>query len=355
MSFRSTILRTTVTTVCSVGVLVACEKPLPPEEPATQLEQPAEPVAVEVTSTQDPPAPTEPATTDSGKLVFKDVGLMTPESVLYHEATDTYFVSNINGSPVDVDNNGFISQLSPDGSVKNLKFIAGGANGVELNAPKGLLIQGDTLLVTDIDHIRSFELGSGKPKQAWKFPAATFLNELTADASGVVYVTDSGLKMGASGLEPNGTDAIYKLQEGKISTVAKGDELAGPNGIAATAEGLLVVTFGSNTVTLYDPTGKPGQHAELPTGGLDGLVPLADGTWLISSWQGKAVYRGNFQTPFTAVVSDATSPADIGFDTKRQQVLVPLFLVNEVWAVPLPAALAVPTPAAATPPAPTAP
>jgi hypothetical protein len=29
--------------------------------------------------------------------------------------------------------------------------------------------------------------------------------------------------------------------------------------------------------------------AELPTGGLDGIVPLPDGRWAIFSWEGEAV------------------------------------------------------------------
>ncbi len=328
----------------------SCQQPLPPEEPATQIAEPAKPVPVEVTSTQDPPQPASPDVVAPGKLVFKNIGLQTPESVLYHAGSDTYFVSNINGSPVDVDDNGFISKLKPDGSVEALAFITGGSNGVKLNAPKGMLIHGGTLLVTDIDHVRRFDLKTGAALEAWSFPEATFLNELTMDEAGTIYVTDSGLKMGDGGLESNGTDAIYRVVDGKISVLAKGKELAGPNGIAAQDGGVLIVTFGSNTVTHYDSSGKPGRRAQLPSGGLDGVVPLADGTWLISSWQGKAVYRGNFDTPFTAVVSDATSPADIGFDTKRQQVLIPLFTVNEVWAVPLAGAASTGGGASPTPP-----
>ena len=65
-------------------------------------------------------------------------GLSTPESVLYDEAGDRYLVSNINGKPGDVDNNGFISELSPEGRVTKPKFIAGGVAKVKLDAPKGL-------------------------------------------------------------------------------------------------------------------------------------------------------------------------------------------------------------------------
>ena len=70
--------------------------------------------------------------------MIKDVGFQTPESVQHDVATDTYLVSNINGSPLDKDDNGFISKLSPEGQVINLKWIDGAAADVELNAPKGI-------------------------------------------------------------------------------------------------------------------------------------------------------------------------------------------------------------------------
>ena len=44
-------------------------------------------------------------------------GISTPESVLYDAAADRYLVSNINGKPVDADNNGYITEISGDGKV----------------------------------------------------------------------------------------------------------------------------------------------------------------------------------------------------------------------------------------------
>src|SRR5690606_41707706 len=65
--------------------------------------------------------------------------------VRYDEEADVYFVGNFNGNPAELDNNGFISRLSPDGEILDLQFIAGGQNGVTLHAPRGMTIVGDTL------------------------------------------------------------------------------------------------------------------------------------------------------------------------------------------------------------------
>lgn len=325
--------------VWASSALVTCAGPLPAENPKTELDERAEPVEIEVSSTQDPKSDEESgdgASSDPAeRVVFKDVGLQTPECALYDPQTDSYLVSNIHGSPVEKDGNGFISQLRPDGSVAKLDFIKGGRDGVALDAPKGMLIAGQTLHVTDIDRVRSFDLATGKPLGEVVIPGSTFLNELATDDQGTIYVTDSGLSMGASGLEPNGTDAIYRLEDNTVSTLVKGPELKGPNGVIAHDGLVSIVTFGSDTLVSYDAQGQPTATTSLPTGGLDGLVQLSDGSLLISSWQGKAVYHGQAGQTFTAIVSDVNSPADIGYDPKRQRVLIPLFLDNEVWAVPL--------------------
>ena len=85
-------------------------------------------------------------------------GFSTPESVLHDPEADIYLVSNINGSPLERDGNGFISRVTPDGKVETLKFIAGGVKGVTLNAPKGmaitgLVLRGDGVQFTAVAHL----------------------------------------------------------------------------------------------------------------------------------------------------------------------------------------------------------
>ena len=97
--------------------------------------------------------------------MFRKVGetpnLQGPESARYDRDLDVWFVSNINGTPLGKDNNGYISRLRPDGAPYTVKFIEGGKKGVTLNAPKGLAISGDTLWVADIDFARAFNKRTG--------------------------------------------------------------------------------------------------------------------------------------------------------------------------------------------------
>jgi hypothetical protein len=265
-------------------------------------------------------------------VTWKGVGLATPESVFYDEASDLYLVSNINGGPLDIDNNGFISRLSPDGKVETLKWIEGGKNKVTLNAPKGMAIVSGVLYVADLDTVRTFDLKTGAPKADIKLTGATFANDVAPGLDGKVYVSDSGLKQNAKGdFEPTGSDAVWVIDKGKATALAKDKELGKPNGLVLGPTGLWVVTFGSGELYRLDDKGKKQDAVKPPKGSLDGILLVNDSLY-ISSWDASAVYKGKPAGPFEVVIPNVKAPADIGFDVKRGRILVPLFMDNAVEA-----------------------
>jgi DNA-binding beta-propeller fold protein YncE len=284
------------------------------------------------------PAPeTTGAATPAPKTatVITGVGFSTPEAILHDSEADVYLVSQINGSPLETDGNGFVSRVSPDGTVAELRWIDGRDEGTELHAPKGMALVGNRLYVADIDTVRVFDRASGEPKGEIVIVGATFLNDLVAAPQGGVYATDSGLKAGDSGLEPSGSAAVYHIStESKLTAVLKDPEFPPPNGIAVDGERLLVVTFSGNQVYAIQD-GEAVVVAELPTGGLDGIVPLPDGRWAISSWEGKAVYAGPLEGPYEVLVDGIESPADIAVDTVRRALIIPSFNGHEVVIHPL--------------------
>ncbi len=294
--------------------------------------------ATPTTASETPPTAraTSTATTKKAKepvVTFKNVGLETPESVLYDDMNDVYIVSCINGKPLDVDNNGFITKLSPDGKVETLRWIEGGKKNVTLNAPRGLAIIGETLYVADLDTVRMFDRKSGAAQGEVKVPGAVFLNDVVATTDGRVLVSDTGMKAGAKGFEPAGTDAVYAIDKAKkITTVAKAKDLGAPNGLYSAGDKTWVATFGSGELYALDAKGKKTDAQKLPKGSLDGIVALPGGDLLVASWEANAVFRGKPGGDFTPVVENVKSPADIGYDTKRSRLLVPLFDSNEVQA-----------------------
>ncbi|MBI4409019.1 MAG: hypothetical protein HY561_04890, partial [Gemmatimonadetes bacterium] len=224
------------------------------------------------------PAVQEPAAEPTG--VSAD--LSTPESVLHDAAADVYLVSNINGSPLEKDDNGYISRVSPDGEMVAARWIDGAKPEVTLHAPKGLAIKGDTLFVSDLDSVRAFDRNSGAALGGRGVANATFLNDLAVGPDGLVYVTDSGLKGGAQGFEPSGSDAIYYFGPRGAVAIAKGSDLNRPNGIATAPNEVIVVPSGGKEIYRIDKAGKRTTFATLPAGQLDGVVRLEDGALLVS-------------------------------------------------------------------------
>ena len=296
-------------------VLLACQK-----EPATPPGPPMKEGA--------PPMPmTTSPTATSTAAPQKLTGFQTPESVLWDPDQDVYFVSNINGEPTAADDNGFISRINPETMQIDLKWIDAAKPDILLNAPKGLGILGDNLYVADLTVVRKFDRKTGKPAGEIKIPGSTFLNDIASDGKSI-YVTDSGMKAGAKGFDPTGTDAVWRITNDKPEKIASGTDLNRPNGVDIAEGKIWVVSFASNE--LYQiSNGKKTSVAKLPKGSLDGLVHLSDGSFLVSSWDGKAVYRGKGNS-FQTVVDNVDSPADIGYDSKRHRLLIPHFMENIV-------------------------
>jgi hypothetical protein len=283
-----------------------------------------------------PQAPTAAGAEDAAPQRLENVGLATPESVLYLESEDVYLVSNINGSPLAKDDNGFISKVAPDGTVIALKWIDGASDTVELNAPKGMGVADGKLYVTDIDSVRVFDLATGAPAASIAVAGAAFLNDISVSAKGTVYVSDTGLVADGEGLKPGGKDAIYTVANGAAQALISGEKLGLPNGLQADADGVWVVTWSGQVYHVKD-SGEMGAPVKAPGAQLDGIVALADGRVLVSSWEKSAVFvgaaadlSGKADGGLAQLFGDLKNPADIGFDTKRSRLLTPLFQDNAI-------------------------
>jgi hypothetical protein len=270
------------------------------------------------------------------RIVVENVGFATPESVEYYAAEDVYLVTNINGSPFAVDDNGFISKISPDGKVLDLKWIDGANSDTRLNGPKGAAISGNILYVADHDEVHLFELPSGKQKTSVKIPGSTFLNGITPGSGGSVFTTDMGATSDNGNFVSSGTDAVYRVfPDGRYEVIAKDKDMGWPNGIVVNGKHLTIVTFQSNEVYRLHKNGRRYMLPAPPTGSLDGLVAMDDGSLIMSSWVGSAIYRLSEDGSYSTVADSLESPSDIGYDKKRNRLLVPLFLKDKVVILPL--------------------
>ena len=280
-----------------------------------------------------PPAPAAPA----GSRVLAVEGFLTPESVLYDSIQDVYFVANVVGVETAKDNNGFISRVKPDGAVENLRWVEGGRNGVTLNSPHGMALAGDTLWIADLDAVRAFHARTGAALDSISLADsnAVFLNDVAVALTGALYITDTGIRFDDVGnvLHP-GPDRVFRIApDRKISVAIRGDSLGWPNGIALDPIGkrFIIVSYGGKAVLSWKPGDKKATTIASGAGGYDG-VEVVNGKILLSSWNDSSVSRVEGNT-LVKLVAGVPGPAGIGYDSRRNRVLIPLFEANrvEVW------------------------
>ena len=149
------------------------------------------------------------------KVWETDRSFKVPESITYDTKREILYVSNINGSPMEKDGNGFISKVRLDGSIEKFEWVTG------LNAPKGSALTKEKLYVTDIDELVVIDIETGNKIYSFKNDEAIFLNDVAIDQAGNVYVSDFSKE----------NSAIYRLNNNKFEIWKKNDEIDRPNGL----------------------------------------------------------------------------------------------------------------------------
>lgn len=282
----------------------------------------------------------EPPRDPNTPVAVIDRGLATPESVLWDATREIWYVSNINGVPVEKDGNGYILRLTADGAMMDsLPFINGADDDITLHAPKGMALVGDTLWVADIDHVRGFNVVTGMEVAAIDLQGmgATFLNDVAAATDGTIYITDSGIAFDDAGntLHP-GASRVFALTGRTASEAVVLPRESAANGIAwdPTRGAWLIVGFNSASIFSWTPGASSVEVIGTGPGGGDGLVILADGRALYSSWADSSLTL--FENgASTTLRQGLPSPADLGYDPARGLVAVPLFTSDriELWDV----------------------
>ena len=122
-----------------------------------------------------------------------------------------------------------------------------------------------------------------------------------------------------------------------MSTAIQLDSALGPNGITwdDSNQRFIVVAFAGNDIMAWKPGESTMTSIASGKGQFDGVERLADGRILVSTWADSSIYVLD-GSALVRAVAGVPGPADIGVDTKRNRVAVPLFEGNriELFAIP---------------------
>ena len=247
-------------------------------------------------------------------------GLISPESVAQDAKGDIY-VSEI--GEFNKDGDGKITRISIDGK---LSIFASG-----MDDPKGITFIGKSLYVTDKNRVLKVE-----PDGKWTVFGSTmafpqtpvFLNDITSDEAGNLYVSDSGnLKSGG---------AIFKIAQNKKITLVLDEntpEILAPNGLWIIKNDLYEVDFSSGILYKINLKNKSISKIAEGFGGGDGLIRSGN-NFFVSDWKNGKIFK--VQGSKVSLYKDGfKATADIALTYDNKSIMTPDMKAGSITFVPI--------------------
>jgi hypothetical protein len=249
--------------------------------------------------------------------LWKTADLPTPESVLFvpHKKSPYLLVSLIDGDGAAADGKGGIAKLGVDGAIIEKDWITG------LNAPKGMAITKDFLYVADLTEVVVINIRKQKIVKKIPVEGAVFLNDVTANSSGIIFVSDTR------------TNKVHRIEKDEPSLYLS--NVSNANGLKAIGSNLVVGA--GPELLLFGSDKKPLTLAKGFAQGIDGIEMVKRGEFIVSCWPGLVYYVYGDSKIELLIDSQAEkiNTADIGYDPKSRNVFVPNFFKNTVTSYQL--------------------
>jgi sugar lactone lactonase YvrE len=227
----------------------------------------------------------------------------SPESIEFDYANNRWFIANNGG-------NNILTRNSTTGA------LAVFATGFGSGGPHGLEIVNDTLYACAGGSLKAFNINTGAAVFTISL-GATFLNGITHDNSGNLFITDySGNK-------------IYRFNiNSRQFNVFVSTGITSPNGIIFDQPNNRCVfvqwTGAIKSVSLVDSTVTT-LVASSGLSSVDGITKDGAGNYFLSSWSPTRItrYTNTFTTPTAVVTTGLSNPADIFYNVVTDTLGVP--------------------------------
>lgn len=238
----------------------------------------------------------------------------TPESVVFDPIRNEYYVSNLNGEPDERNGNGIISRVSVEGEMLQPNWIH------RMDAPKGMVLDGYRLYVTDIDRVLEIDTKSGSIFTQFNVKNARFLSDVELAPNGVLYVSDTYW------------NRIYRIEEGSVDLFLESDELDNPEGLSI-RDGILYIGTKNSVMQLNLKTKELTTFAA-NTGPVHGIDIQVDGTCLISNWHGQLVlvHSDGYQKLLLDGMKRNINMSDFLYTPGPNLIIIPTFYDDRLLA-----------------------
>ncbi|MGC4038975.1 MAG: ATP/GTP-binding protein [Chitinophagaceae bacterium] len=242
-----------------------------------------------------------------------DTTFIHPESVRPDTKSKILYVSTI--GDFDKEGTGGISKISTDGKIIKLNWVTG------LNSTKGLGLYKNLLYAAEQTTVAVIDVNTGTIKERIAIDGSQMLNDITIDAKGVVYVSDTK------------TNKVHKIENGKPSVYLENMQSA--NGLLAVGNNLYILT--GTSLQKADANKKLTTITDGIEGGADGIEMVNEHDFIVTGWEGTIYYVKDDGTKQT--LSDTrdqkVNAADIGYDAATRTLYVPVMMKNKVMTYKL--------------------
>jgi hypothetical protein len=262
------------------------------------------------------------------ELLWETPGFVAPESAVFDRQRNQFYVSNMGSwGEGATAGDGFISRVSADGRILDLRWVIG------LDSPKGLALANGRLYVGDDPDL--VEIDPAKGGITARYAPADGpggFNDCSADPAGNVYVFSRRLA------------TVFRLRAGRFLPWARIDaaKAGGPNGLLAERDRLLLggwVVRGDDgqetpghlsTLTYADR--KLGRLGDQPIGHIDGIEADGRGGYTVTDWMTGDVLRVSAEGQPTSLLKLPKGAADHEYVADRRLLVIPLVLDHTLRA-----------------------
>tara|TARA_R100001143_G_scaffold52481_2_gene47704 strand:+ start:80850 stop:81827 length:978 start_codon:yes stop_codon:yes gene_type:complete len=279
--------------------------------------------------------------------------IYSAESCIYDAERELIIVPSMGVRQNVLENDAWVSFINPDGTVHTSKWI-GIQNPNErgslspplvLNDPLGSEIANGVLYFADRDGgtssddpsvavIRRFDLETGTPLDDIRIEESPWINDIAVAGDGTIYTTQTG---------EFGQDAdpkswrVWKISpDGEISVFAVDLPIFQPNGIAIDPYGnIVVLNYGNTDILTFSTGGELLKTEKAVQAGGDGIEIMPDGTKYVSSVTQGGISRINPGEPAVLIAEYIPSAASICYDSKMNQLIVPMTSQSTLGFIPL--------------------